>query len=129
MPKVKTFVSFHNVTSAGAKRVLYRTAITPNKDSVTTDNVTQQTAAQVAGYLNALATANTLYPPAPINPTLLADLQAKVTSLIQDATTASTKLGMKVYMGPSTLLPEVGAFFLTVKTPTGKQKFEYVLAD
>lgn len=129
MPKVKTFVSFHSITAAGAKRVLYRTAITPGKDPVTADNATQQTAAQVAAYLNALATANTLYAPDPINPDLLADLQAKVTSLIQDATTAAAKIGMKVYMGPSTVFPELGAFFLTVRTPTGKQKFEYVLAD
>lgn len=129
MAKVKTFVSFSRVTSLGAKRVIYRAAITTGKDAVTKDVGAVQTAAQLATYLTNLALANTLYPVASISLTLATDLQTKVTDLIASALAGGFTVGFKVFMGPSTVEAGEGAFFVTVKTPAGKQKFEYILAE
>lgn len=127
--KIKTFVSFSNVTLLGAQRVIYRTAITAGKDSVTEEVGAPQTAVQLATYLNNLAAANTLYPVTVINPALLTDLQAKIEETITDAAAGDYRATFKVFMGPSTVTNGEGAFFVAVKTPAGKQKFEYALAD
>lgn len=129
MAKSKTFVSFSRITALGAQRVIYRAAITAGKDAVSEETGAAQTAVQLATYLTNLGTANTLYPVTAVNPTLLADLQAKVEALITEATAGGYKIGFKIFMAPSSTMVGEGAFFLVVKTPAGKTRFEYNLAD
>lgn len=130
MAKTKTFVSYSNITGAGADRVFYRAAITPLKDAVLKDAGAVQTPLELATYLNGVADANTLYPVGEtLSVTLLTDLQAKIQEVLDAADTGGYKAVFKVSMAPSTEFPGVGSFFVTVKTPAGKQRFEYVLAD
>lgn len=115
MSKTKTFISFSRITPEGIKRILYRTQITPGKDSVRVGDGSFETPDDHVLYLQEIAESNTLYPTETLDTTLLESLRERLNNLLLQVQNENVNFNIKATMVPFSQGDDTGALLIDLK--------------